>query len=197
MAESHQVAKVTFASQTLARLGIPNTQANVAKFVTWINAEGGNWNNTARYNPLNTTLAKPGATSINSDGVKAYTSWEQGYEATVQTLKLPAYADVLKTLRSGSTAAFEQAVNASPWGTQFSGVPTASGNAEKSVEEEGVTPLANKAASAVGSALGFSWPKLGEFALTTLLLLVGAVLVIGGIFTFLGKKAPLPIPVPV
>ena len=44
---------------------------------------------------------------------------------------------------------------------------------------------------------GFSWEKLGTFALTSMLLLVGAVLVVYGIIVTAGGKGSKPVPVPV
>jgi len=207
MAEAHAFEKQTVATQVLLGLGIKNpTGAEITKMVAWFNQEGGNWNNSARYNPLNTTLAKPGAGNTGTQGnIKVYTSWNQGIEATVDTLKAPAYKGILSALTSGSNAAFEQAVNASPWGTKFPGNGNAVGPVSLVGGENavggllpGVESAAGSAVEAVGSALGFSWEKLGEFALTTMLLLVGAVLVVYGIIvTAGGRDRPVPVPVPV
>jgi hypothetical protein len=203
--EAYAVQKRTVAVQILAGVGIKPTEASIAKLVAWFNQEGGNWNNTARYNPLNTTLAMPGAGNTGSQGnIKVYTSWTQGIEATVKTLKAPAYKSILGALSSGTGAAFEAAVNASPWGTKLPGhgnaVAGVSGKIEPDVKEGGILPAAEEAAGAVTNALGFSWAKLGEFALTSVLLLVGAVLVVYGIMLAVkpaGSRLPMPIPVPV
>src|SRR4051812_28469417 len=77
----------TWAVALLERLGFEATDANVRAIVSWEQAEGGHWQNTATYNPLNTTQDAAGATSMNSVGVKAYTSWDQGLDATAQTLR--------------------------------------------------------------------------------------------------------------
>jgi hypothetical protein len=106
-----------FARTLLSTLGIQPTQRAIAEVVAWEQQEGGNWNNSARFNPLNTTLDEPGARSINGVGVKAYTSWSQGLKATVDTLK--HYPTILAALRGGSMSQFKAAVNASPWGTKF------------------------------------------------------------------------------
>lgn len=121
---SIQLEQAKFAEQVLERLGIKPTQANVTKFMAWEQQEGGNWHNAAKYNPLNTTLPKPGAGNTGSQGnIKVYTSWAQGVEATAQTLASPAYRGIIANLRSSSSdlAPFEAAVNASPWGTKFPG----------------------------------------------------------------------------
>ncbi len=47
----------------------------------------------------------PGATVFNSVGVKAYTSWKQGLEATVKTLKNGYYGGIIDALRRGNDSA--------------------------------------------------------------------------------------------
>src|SRR4051794_31933346 len=54
---------------------------------------------------------------MNSVGVKAYTSWDQGFTATVDTLNNGRYGGILDALRSGSAMDVANAVAASPWGT--------------------------------------------------------------------------------
>jgi hypothetical protein len=201
--EREQGEKNSVAQDVLKQLGISPTLASTAKLVAWFDQEGGNWNNSARYNPLNTTLSMPGAGNTGSQGnIKVYTSWTQGIEATVKTLKAPAYKSILSTLASGSGAAFEAAVNASPWGTKFPGGGNATQLSTLSANpEEGTTKsLPSDAKKAVESALGFSWSKLEGFALTSVLLLVGAVLVVYGIMLAVkpaGSRLPMPVPVPV
>ena len=96
---------------------------------TWMKFEGGGGGkatglgkNSAMYNPLNTTQGAPGAKSMNSVGVKSYNSWDQGMEATVQTLMNGKYSGILAALQQGTnTAGVLSAVNASPWGTKIPG----------------------------------------------------------------------------
>lgn len=95
------VTPPSFATALLTAIGAPITKANVKSLVDWQAMEGGNWENTAHYNPLNTTLNEPGATSMNSVGVKSYTSWKQGLAATVATLDSHDYADIIAALKSG------------------------------------------------------------------------------------------------
>lgn len=90
-----------FAKALLDKLGYPATSANINSLVTWQKREGGNWNNSAHYNPLNTTTSETGATSMNSVGVKSYGSWDQGIEATIKTLENGRYGDILSALQSG------------------------------------------------------------------------------------------------
>jgi hypothetical protein len=114
-----------FAVALLSALGDPLTPQNVGAIVSWEKAEGGNWNSPAKYNPLNTTRRMPGSRSVNAVGVQAYTSWQQGLSATVQTLQTGAYSNILSALKSGtSEQAVERAVASSVWGTgSFSLLP--------------------------------------------------------------------------
>jgi hypothetical protein len=90
-----------FAKALLSKLGAPDTKANVSSLVDWEGLEGGNWNNSAHCNPLNTTQGMPGATDMNSNGVKSYQNWNQGVEATVKTLKNGDYNDIVNALKTG------------------------------------------------------------------------------------------------
>lgn len=110
-----------WASSLLSALGAPASDSNVSALLTWSRFEGGHWKNSAAYNPLNTTLDKPGASSMNSVGVKRYTSWEQGINATVSTLlgnrsKERGYSAIVDALRSDAgVSAVLGAVNQSAW----------------------------------------------------------------------------------
>ena len=109
---------VTWARALLQALAVPVTTDNLAAILAWEMAEGGHWYNSAYYNPLNTTWRMPGATSMNSVGVKAYLSWAQGLAATVNTFHNGLYEGILAALRAGHDAqAVAGAVAASPWGT--------------------------------------------------------------------------------
>lgn len=137
--------KEQWARTLLQSLGYRQTNANVTAMLAWMNAEGGNWNNSATYNPLNTTQRMSGSHSMNSVGVQAYTSWQQGLQATVKTLRNGYYGSILSALKAGASAqAVANAVVSSPWGTKnisvsgititgqsavsTSGVPTATAN---------------------------------------------------------------------
>lgn len=80
-----------FAVALLGALGAPDTKQNVEDVTAWVTSEGGNWHNTAKYNPLDTTEQEPGSVSYDTGaavpGIQAYTSWSEGLEATVQTLQ--------------------------------------------------------------------------------------------------------------
>ena len=109
---------LTWAKALLQQLAMPLTAQNVAAITAWEVAEGGHWHNSAHYNPLDTTMPEPGATAMNSVGVKAYVSWTQGFVATIATLRNGYYGGILAALRAGNDAiAVADAVAASPWGT--------------------------------------------------------------------------------
>jgi len=113
----------SWAQALLGYLGMPRTSQNLTAITAWELAEGGNWFNSARYNPLDTSMSEPGAADMNSVGVKAYTSWAQGFTATVATLRNGLYGPILAALRKGDSAlAVAEAVAASPWGTGGFGV---------------------------------------------------------------------------
>jgi hypothetical protein len=188
-------------------LGIPFTNQSMIKFMAWEQQEGGNWNNSAKYNPLNTTLALPGAGNTGAQGnIKVYRSWEQGVEATVKTLQGGAYAGILANLRgSGDLASFESAVNASPWGTRFPGggkgggegrgpssIPGGETNLPEDAEK-GAKALAGAATGWVGEITSF----LGKELVTGVLLLAGAALVVYGIMVAVRpRESALSIPKP-
>lgn len=113
------VTPTSFAHSVLSALGIKATAGNMKGLVGWAAAEGGNWKNNAKFNPFNTTLKAPGAKSINSVGVKAYTSWQQGLDATIKTLKSGKYGPILAALRSGDPMAIANAIGNSKWGTSL------------------------------------------------------------------------------
>ncbi len=93
-----------FAAAVLSGLGDRQTAANMRSMENWEAREGGNWNNTAAFNPLNTTLVYDGSHVMNggnSAGVQAYKNWADGLAATIQTLRNGNYGDILNALASG------------------------------------------------------------------------------------------------
>lgn len=111
-----------WAKTLLTKLGKPLTKQNIAALTTWAAWEGGQWHNSAHYNPLNTTQPANGATNMNKEGVKSYLNWDQGYTATIQTLKNGRYGAILSALTKGDdTASVLKAVDHSPWGTHIPG----------------------------------------------------------------------------
>ena len=111
-----------WARTLLTKLGKPLTPENIKALTTWAAWEGGQWHNSAHYNPLNTTQPEAGSTNMNKEGVKSYKSWDQGYTATVQTLNNGRYKAILSALAKGNnTGSVLQAVDHSPWGTHIPG----------------------------------------------------------------------------
>jgi hypothetical protein len=110
----------TWAVALLGAEHLPQTPCNVSALTAWESAEGGNWQNPASGNPLNTTLPEPGSHAINPAGVQAYLSWQEGFAATIATLNNGDYPGILAALRVGGNAqAVADAVGASPWGTGY------------------------------------------------------------------------------
>jgi hypothetical protein len=109
---------LSWAAALLSSGGWPRSACNLSAVTAWEAAEGGNWANTARFNPLDTTQAEPGSWSMNSVNVQAYPSWAEGFTATLTTLRNGRYGPVLAALAAGDDAqAVADAVAASPWGT--------------------------------------------------------------------------------
>lgn len=118
------MTKYTWAVALLQSLGSPTTSNNIEFLISWANAEGGNWGNTAYFNPLNTTEPGYGGTDMNSVGVKAYPSWQQGIAATVAVMRNGLYNGILRLLQTGHSDVQQMAdaVSSSEWGTgSFSG----------------------------------------------------------------------------
>jgi hypothetical protein len=119
--------KKTWASQLLTALGAPVNDSNITALTTWQSREGGHWNNSASFNPLNTTLDMGNSQSMNSVGVKRYNSWDEGVQATVSTLTgknadARGYSAIVNALKSGaSTETILSAVSNSAWVTGKTG----------------------------------------------------------------------------
>ena len=107
-----------FAAAVLKGVGAPATSQNIAGFVGWAQAEGGN--NWARNNPLNTTLSAGATGTINSAGVRVYPNAATGVAATVQTLRSGPYGGIIDAFRTGNVKGLASAIGSSPWGTSGS-----------------------------------------------------------------------------
>jgi TP901 family phage tail tape measure protein len=116
-----------FGVALITALGGTPTENLLGGIQAWAMQEGGHWQNRALYNPLNTTLEMPGSTKVNTvnaqtgTGVQAYTSWDQGLDAVLQTLKFPnhGYEDIISALtnsKSTDLKEFYSAINKSDWG---------------------------------------------------------------------------------
>jgi len=126
--------KRRFAVEVLKGIGAPTSEANVSMLLKWMEAEDSRTKQQAgsdvpvaieRFNPLNTTKRLSGSAAVNEVGVQGYSDFATGVRATVDTLKLNYYTDVVNQLKTGS-GEWEQlrsTIGASPWGTfkQYAG----------------------------------------------------------------------------
>lgn len=107
----------------LQGVSAPATQANVADLDGWQLAEGGSTNNTAAYNPFNTSRTTdvhntPLPQTISANGFPAFTDWIAGCAATVATILQPNMTPVAAGLLAGDVSpppAFLAIVDQSPW----------------------------------------------------------------------------------
>lgn len=116
-----------FANALLGALGVPDTKTNVANVVAWENTEGGHWHNPDKYNPLDMSQPEPGSHPTNSSGIQAYSSWQQGIDATVHTLEAGnyGYSNIITALNSNADwNSFVDGISKSGMG----GIPKASNN---------------------------------------------------------------------
>jgi hypothetical protein len=112
----------TFAQALLTKLGYTPTKLSVSDVMSWEAAEGGNWGNSAKYNPLNSCQPMPSSIGViqsapgSSLYVQAYKSWSDGLTATAKNLQNGRYSTILEALQYGDQN-FGSIVAASPWGT--------------------------------------------------------------------------------
>jgi hypothetical protein len=106
-----------FFDETFKKLGITPTDEKLKFFMAWRQAEGGK----AANNPFNTTktMREEGITNYNSVGVKNYPTIDVGILATVNTLKLKYYQDLMNKLNNNMVTAEELAnsPDLKTWGT--------------------------------------------------------------------------------
>ncbi len=103
-----------FAQDVLKGVGAPVTSENVRALKAWALAEG----TRAANNPLATTRTHSDTTNFNSVGVKNYSSYADGLQATIETLQNGRYPNILAAFANGNDAmSVAHAVAASPWGT--------------------------------------------------------------------------------
>lgn len=103
-----------FAAAVLKGIGAPVTSKNIAGFIGWAKAEGGdNW---TRNNPLNTTESLGATGTINSAGVKRYPTFQAGVAATVKTLRNGRYNGIIGAFKKNNPMAMP-ADELNTWGT--------------------------------------------------------------------------------
>lgn len=106
-----------FYKAILTSLGANVTPEKMTFLKAWRQAEGAR----AKNNPFNTTKSMPedGVTSYNSVGVKNYPTRQIGLDATVKTLSLPYYKELVAKLKDDNITAKELAEtdDLTVWGT--------------------------------------------------------------------------------
>lgn len=88
-----------FFTDVLNGMGLPVTTANLRALARVSIIEGPN----DRYNPLNSVVAVPGATSFNSVGVKDYGNYQSGVSGTIKLLTGSPWKSVVSALRQGNS----------------------------------------------------------------------------------------------
>jgi hypothetical protein len=109
-----------FLIDVLKGLNIPNPNQFQIQFMkSWRQHEGAS----AAWNPFNTTKRKTGSLPYNSVNVQNYPDRQTGLKATIETLSLSYYTDVIKAIRNikneNDISKAMVAVNNSPWGSKF------------------------------------------------------------------------------
>jgi hypothetical protein len=161
-----------FAQYFLQSLGVSGAalSKDTPFVMKWMAAEGGNWHNSAKYNPFNTTMQEPGSVNFNTmrpgAGIQAYTSWQEGLNATYQTftnaydLAHYGYGNIIGNLQQGNVAGAAQALVASSWDAghyggnwqQFVGDPTNATFSRAGGGSRGVNISLNMPIQVVGTA---------------------------------------------
>jgi hypothetical protein len=106
-----------FYKAILKKLGVRETPEKIKFLQAWRQGEGG----LARNNPFNTSKHVPGTldTKYNSHGVRNYPDRQTGLEATVATLKLSHYKEIVDLLKDDTVTAHDLAYTSAlkKWGT--------------------------------------------------------------------------------
>ena len=85
-----------FYKKLLQELGAPTSEENLKFLHAWRQSEG----KSGKYNPFNTTQSMMGATNFNNVGVKNYASTDDGFKATIKTLKNGRYNCIVNGLKN-------------------------------------------------------------------------------------------------
>lgn len=110
-----------WASKFLSGINAPISDSNLEVMLRWMAQEGGHENNTAYFNPLNTTKSMPGemGTMGTQGNVRRYTSWNMGMDASLKTINNGLYRNIIDAFRSNaSKEEIYQAIVSSDWGTK-------------------------------------------------------------------------------
>ncbi len=106
-----------FYKAVLKELGVKETKEKLKFLMAWRQGEGGK----AKNNPFNTSKHIPGTadTKYNSHGVRNYPNRKIGLDATVATLRLGHYKEIVDLLKKDAVTAMEIARSKAlkKWGT--------------------------------------------------------------------------------
>jgi len=195
-------AAVTWAHDLLAALGVEQSPQNVQFVYNWEQAEGGG----GKFNPLNQGPV-PGHPELTTTGPQYgggaadYASWQAGIRGAVDYINMPAYAGVLKGLKTSNYQQSASALWNSPWAASHYGYGanwpkgTPPGAAPLPGDTTGNFPQQAQTTSVGTDLLG----TLGEFlglkgfnivdALERLgLILLGGFLILLGVYLLAGKQ---------
>lgn len=98
-----------WASDFLRGVGAPATPGNVGLITALERLESGGGG--GLYNPLNSVQGAPGASNLNSVGVKNYTSYQQGLQASIATFTQTQWGDFLRGLKADNQQAAQDGLN--------------------------------------------------------------------------------------
>ena len=161
-----------FAEAILRGIGAPMSTSNMQAMMAWMTGE----NTRAAFNPLATTRKGfAGSTNFNTAGVKNFKDFEQGVAATLETLNLSYYTDIVAALRQGTNPAeLQSLVRASPWGTKNFGTGnldlqlTPLGQSANAVMMPGASDSIDEAGAAVQNAWEIAKQMLEDYGLSSL-----------------------------
>lgn len=111
-----------FYNEVKKRLSIDPATNDHEFWIAWSAAESGsaicNGTHGAKFNLYNTTWSLPGSTRYNSVGVRNYLSFTDGVVATVATLSLSYYSELVEACKDGAGLGhLANLLSHCPWGT--------------------------------------------------------------------------------
>lgn len=120
---TQDITREQFAYDLVTRLGNNNPSPEIIAFVVqWTIAEDSSTGAFARNNPLNTTQTGFNeTTTINDDGVKGYASYQDGLDATVQTLSYGYYTEIVAGVQTNDYQRALIGLWNSPWASSHYG----------------------------------------------------------------------------
>lgn len=196
----------TWAESLLTAIGAPTSPGNVQVIYDWEVSEGAG----GKYNPLNQgpVPGHPELTTTGSQyggGAADYASWQAGLQGAVDYLGMSSYTSIKKALVAGDSSAARAAIIASPWagshygnGSAFAtdSIPGQDNALPGITNANFITSVGGAVSGATGgvfdalvNALGVSDVK--DLAERAALILLGTVLLVIGLFRFVGRDKAL------